>query len=146
MYEGISIMSRTGIAICTAVVTGNTAADDSTSISRESVYKISHSLERKICNRDPGNDKTNIREEVHGKSKLTETVKGKTGEGQNQGYILIIFFDIKRIVYKEFILAGQTVNSAYSCDYYGDCTKKCEDFTPNFGDKRTGCCITTLPF
>jgi hypothetical protein len=29
---------------------------------------------------------------------------------------LIIFFDIKGIVHKEFILAGQTVNSTYYCD------------------------------
>jgi hypothetical protein len=30
--------------------------------------------------------------------------------------MLIIFFDIKGIVHKEFVLAGQTVNSAYYCD------------------------------
>jgi hypothetical protein len=30
--------------------------------------------------------------------------------------MLIIFFDIKGIVHKEFALAGQTVNSAYYCD------------------------------
>jgi hypothetical protein len=30
--------------------------------------------------------------------------------------MLIIFFDIKGIVYKEFILAAQTVNSAYYRD------------------------------
>jgi hypothetical protein len=35
--------------------------------------------------------------------------------------------------------------------FYGDCLKMLEDFAPNFGDKRTGCCITTthcltLPF
>jgi hypothetical protein len=30
--------------------------------------------------------------------------------------ILIIFFYIKGIVHKEFVLAGQTVNSAYYCD------------------------------
>jgi hypothetical protein len=30
--------------------------------------------------------------------------------------ILIIFFDIKGIVHKEFLLAGQAVNSAYYCD------------------------------
>jgi hypothetical protein len=30
--------------------------------------------------------------------------------------MLIIFFDIKEIVHKEFALAGQTVNSAYCCD------------------------------
>jgi hypothetical protein len=30
--------------------------------------------------------------------------------------MLIIFFDIKGIVHKEFVLEGQTVNSAYYCD------------------------------
>jgi hypothetical protein len=29
--------------------------------------------------------------------------------------LLIIFFDIKGIVHREFVLAGQTVNSAYYC-------------------------------
>jgi hypothetical protein len=29
---------------------------------------------------------------------------------------LLIFFDIKGIVHEEFVLAGQTVNSAYYCD------------------------------
>jgi hypothetical protein len=46
----------------------------------------------------------------------------------------IIFFDIKGIVHKELVLAGQTVNPAHY-----------------FGDKRNGCCIKTthhltLPF
>jgi hypothetical protein len=27
--------------------------------------------------------------------------------------------------------------------FYGDWVKMCEDSAPNFGDKRTGCCITT---
>jgi hypothetical protein len=35
--------------------------------------------------------------------------------------------------------------------FYGGCVKICEGFAPNFGDKRTGCCIMTtqrltLPF
>jgi hypothetical protein len=30
--------------------------------------------------------------------------------------MLIIFFDIKGNVHKEFVLVGQTVNSAYYCD------------------------------
>jgi hypothetical protein len=30
--------------------------------------------------------------------------------------MLIIFFDIKGIVYKEFVLADQTVNATYYCD------------------------------
>jgi hypothetical protein len=28
--------------------------------------------------------------------------------------------------------------------FYGNCMKICEDFTLNFGDKRTGCCIMTM--
>jgi hypothetical protein len=49
--------------------------------------------------------------------------------------MLIIFFDIKGIIQKEFVLA----------------VKMCEDFAPNFGDKAAGHCITTthrltLPF
>jgi hypothetical protein len=51
--------------------------------------------------------------------------------------MIIIFFDIKQIVHKEFVLAGQTM-------FYGKCVKMCEDFAPNFGDKRTGCCSMTM--
>jgi hypothetical protein len=28
--------------------------------------------------------------------------------------------------------------------FYGDCVKMCKDFAPNFGNKRTGCSITTM--
>jgi transposase len=31
--------------------------------------------------------------------------------------VFIIFFAIKQIVHKEFVLAGQAVNSAYLCDF-----------------------------
>jgi hypothetical protein len=57
--------------------------------------------------------------------------------------MLIIFFHIKSIIHKEFVLADQTANSAYYCDVYGDCFRMCEDFAPNFGDKRTGHYMTT---
>jgi hypothetical protein len=33
------------------------------------------------------------------------------------------------------VLAGQTVNSAHYCDFYGACAKICEDFAQNFGDE-----------
>jgi hypothetical protein len=56
--------------------------------------------------------------------------------------IFIIFFDMKGIVRKEFVLEGQTVNSAYYVTFYGDCVKMCQDFATNFGDKGTGCCFT----
>jgi hypothetical protein len=48
--------------------------------------------------------------------------------------MLTIFFDIEGIVYKEFVLAGQKVNSHTTMTFYGDCVKMCEDFAPNFGD------------
>jgi hypothetical protein len=42
--------------------------------------------------------------------------------------MLIILFDTKLIVHKEFVLAGHTVNSAYYCAFYGECMKMWEDF------------------
>jgi hypothetical protein len=47
--------------------------------------------------------------------------------------MLIIFFDIKRIVHAEQSVPHTTMK------FYGDCVKMCEDLAPNFGDKRTGC-------
>jgi hypothetical protein len=38
---------------------------------------------------------------------------------------LIIFFDIKGTVHKEFVLAGQAVDFAYYRDFYGNCVKMC---------------------
>jgi hypothetical protein len=45
--------------------------------------------------------------------------------------MLIIFFDIKGIVDKELVLAGQTANPVYYCDVL---QRLREDFVPNFGD------------
>jgi hypothetical protein len=47
----------------------------------------------------------------------------------------IIFCDIKEAVDEEFVLAGQIVNSAYYCNFYGNCMKLCEDFASSFEDK-----------
>jgi hypothetical protein len=52
---------------------------------------------------------------VHGKSKLTETEKRRQVKSEARS-MLIIFFDIKGIVHKDFVLAGQTFNSAYYFD------------------------------
>jgi hypothetical protein len=51
---------------------------------------------------------------VHEKSKFTEAEKGMTGGEQSQEHTH--HFDIGGIVQKKFVLAGQTVNSAYYCD------------------------------
>jgi hypothetical protein len=46
-------------------------------------------------------------------SKFIETEKGETGEVKS---MLIILSDTKENAHKEFVLAGQTVNSAYDCE------------------------------
>jgi hypothetical protein len=51
--------------------------------------------------------------------------------------MLNIFFAIKGIVHKEFILAGQSIPHT-TMVFNG------QDFILNFGDKLTGCCITTM--
>jgi hypothetical protein len=53
--------------------------------------------------------------------------------------MLIIFFNNKGFVHKEFVQAGQA-----AIMFYGDCMKMSKDFTQNFGDKRTACCIMTI--
>jgi hypothetical protein len=48
---------------------------------------------------------------VHGKTNVTETEKVRQAKSKIKS-MFIIFFDIKTIVHKEFILADQTINSA----------------------------------
>jgi hypothetical protein len=50
---------------------------------------------------------------------------------------------IKGVLHKQFVLEDQTVNSAHFCNVYGDCVKMCEDFAPNFGDKKLAVAFTT---
>jgi hypothetical protein len=54
-------------------------------------------------------------------SELTET--GKERQVKSINRMLIIFFDIKGAVHKEFVLGGPTVTSAYYCDFCGNCVK-----------------------
>jgi hypothetical protein len=46
--------------------------------------------------------------------------------------MLIIFFDIKGIVHKEFVLADQTVNSAYCCDVLRGLCENVRRLRPEF--------------
>jgi hypothetical protein len=50
--------------------------------------------------------------------------------------LLIIFFEINKIVHKEFLVEGQTVNSAHYCDVLRQLRKNERRFAPNFGDKK----------
>jgi hypothetical protein len=50
-------------------------------------------------------------------STIEELVRGGAREEKSKiKSMLIIVFHIKRIVHKEFVLAGHTANSAYYCD------------------------------
>jgi hypothetical protein len=51
--------------------------------------------------------------------------------------MLLILFDIEGNVHKEFFPAGQTVNSAYYCDVYGDCVNMCEHYSLNVATKNS---------
>jgi hypothetical protein len=44
---------------------------------------------------------------------------------------------------QRFVLAGQQSILHNTVTFYSNGMKMFEDFTKNFGDKRTGCCITT---
>jgi hypothetical protein len=67
------------------------------------------------------------------KSKLTEAEKKARQLKSKIKSMLSIFFGIKGIAHKEFVLAGQTVNSYTTVTFYGDCVKMCGDC-----DIRTG--------
>jgi hypothetical protein len=70
--------------------------------------------------------------------------RAETGEEQSSRACSSPSLKIKGTADKEFVLADPTVNSAYYSDVLRrQRVKICEDFAPNFGDKRTGCCITT---
>jgi hypothetical protein len=88
---------------------------------------------QKKCDGDPGNDQTSVWETKH--EPYTESQnsprpkKSATDEGKVKS-MLIIFFDIKGIVHKEVILAGQTVNSAYYCDVLRRLSENVRRFCP----------------
>jgi hypothetical protein len=52
---------------------------------------------------------------LHEKSKLAETENGETSDEKSQEHAHH-FCDIKGIAHKEFVLTGQTVNSAHYCN------------------------------
>jgi hypothetical protein len=73
------------------------------------------------------------------------SVRSKKGRQvkSNVKSMLIIVADINGIVHKEFVLAGQEVNSAFYYDIPWRRVKMCEDLAMNFGNIRTRCCIIT---
>jgi hypothetical protein len=57
--------------------------------------------------------------------------------------MLIILFNIKGIVHKEFVLPGQTVNSTYYCGFLGHLCENVRRLRPELWRQRTGFWITT---
>jgi hypothetical protein len=80
---------------------------------------------------------------LHGKSKITKTEKGKTGEEQCQEHAKFSLTSRGLLIKNS---SWQTKHSIphTTVTFYGDCMNMCEDFAPNFGDKKTGCCIMTM--
>jgi hypothetical protein len=73
-----------------------------------------------------------FRDESMSCMRKVQTRKTVRGDKNKVKSMLIIFFDTRMIVHKEFFLAGQT-----AVMFYGDCVEMCEDFASNFGDSRT---------
>jgi hypothetical protein len=67
----------------------------------------------------------------NGKPNFTKTKNGET-------------VYIKRTVHKGFVLAGQTVNSAYYCDILHWLHENVRGLHPKLWQQRTGHCITTM--
>jgi hypothetical protein len=64
---------------------------------------------------------------VHGKSKLTETEKGETGEGQSQEHVHHIF-DIKELLTKNSYWQAKQSIPHITATFYGDCVKNVQRF------------------
>jgi hypothetical protein len=58
--------------------------------------------------------------------------------------MLIIFFDIKGDVTNNLSWQAKQSIPHATVMFYSNCVKIFEDFALNFGDKRTGCCISTM--
>jgi hypothetical protein len=70
---------------------------------------------------------------VPGRQKKARQVKSKVKS------MFIIPYDIKNSSWQS---KQSVLHTAVT--FYGYCVKMHEDFTPNFGNKRTGCCIMTM--
>jgi hypothetical protein len=63
-----------------------------------------------------------LRQSNNPPNEKVETSESETGEEQSQEHAHNLF-DNRGVFRKEFVLAGQRVNRAYCCNFYGDCIK-----------------------
>jgi hypothetical protein len=102
-------------------------------------------LKKKKVRRRPWQLLTNVRGRKHQPyTESPNSLKSKKARKEKRKVksVLTTFFYIREIVHKEFLQAGQSIPHT-TVTFYGDCVKMCEDFAPNFGDQRNGCCMTT---
>jgi hypothetical protein len=74
---------------------------------------------RKKCDENLGNKQTSVRERKHDPYMESSNLpKSKNARQVRRNFMsmLIIFFEINVTVHKEFVRAGQIVDSAYYCD------------------------------
>jgi hypothetical protein len=77
------------------------------------------------------------------KSKLTKTERGKTGKEQSQEHARLLL-DFKRIIRNHLLWQAKQSILLTTVRFSVNCVKMWELFALFFGDKRTGCCITTI--
>jgi hypothetical protein len=91
------------------------------------------------CDGDPGIDYIRIRtrkQEPYNVS-LNSPISKKARQMRSKvTSMLIIFFDFKEIVHKEFLIAGQTVNSAYCRDVSRRLREDVRRLSIDFGGKK----------
>jgi hypothetical protein len=76
------------------------------------------------------------------KSQTQQDQKWQTSEEQSQEHAHHFLISRGLFTKISFWQAKQS-SLLTTVTFYGDCVEMCEDFTPKFGEKRTGCCITT---
>jgi hypothetical protein len=107
----------------------------------------------KMCNGDPGNDKTSVRGRKHEPyTERPNSPRSKNGDMWRAKSRACSFSLTSRgLLTKNSSWQVKQLIPHTTVTFYGDCVKMWDDFAPNFGDKRTGCNITTkhritLPF
>jgi hypothetical protein len=101
---------------------------------------------RKKCGGEPGNDQTAFEGESMSHTRRVQYYQDRTRldkwRAKPRAYSSVSLTSRELFTNNSSQQAMQSIPHR-TVTIYGNCMKICEDFAPNFGDKRTGCCITT---